>query len=202
MLTIAQVNPHSSHCLVNEVMESPTLSSLHSTIDLIVNSIRQIAKSALDSDDNQQNFIQILRRVIHIYSKPYFRKHIEVPKELLLLIQHKAGNVTIRWTSDGKVLTFLQFLIDEAIPDDVLKSLAIGETSPLNQPELLPLIKKILIRGALLGTEMSSSLLRIRRARQRLQQPESSPTNAHNTDKIPKCGIWTSMATGVLTVEK
>jgi hypothetical protein len=183
-------------------MESPSLSALHSIVDLMVKSLRQIAKSALDSDENQQNSTLILRRVVRIYSKPYFRKLVDVPKELLFLIKHKAEDATSRLMSYPKAMTFIEFLVDEAFPSDLLKALTLGEKYPIHQPELLPFLNKVLIRGALLGSELSVSLLRIKRARQRLEQPESSSTTNNNIDQPPKWGIWTSMASGVLNIDK
>lgn len=173
---------------------------MHSTVDLMMTSLRLVAKSDLDSYENGQNSLHHIRRIIHIFSKPSFRKLVNVPKEILLLIRYKAGSATHGLMFDPKSLEFIQFLTEEVIPDDLLQALIIAETSPICRPELLPILCRVLARGMLLGSELSASLLRIKRARQRLEQTNDSPII--NNELLPTRGIWARVADGTLAIEK
>jgi hypothetical protein len=176
-------------------MEDSSLTSMNSTVDLVLTNLRIIAKSAIDSDD----YAQLLRRIIRIYSKSSFRKLVDVPKELIALIQHKAGISTIDY--DSEVLEFVLFLTDEVIPSDLLRAFVLGEASPIVLPELLLIIKRVLARGILFGGEISSSLLRIKVARQRLEVAIDG-TNPNGGNKTQMNGIWARMADGTLMIEK
>ncbi len=168
----------------------------------MMSSLRLVAKSAIDSDDINHNSIHThhLRRIIYIFSKPSFRKLVNVPKEILHLIRHKAGSSTNGLIFDLKSFAFIQFITEEVIPDDLLQAFIMSETSPTYRPELLPILHRLLERGTLLGNELSASLHRIKRARQRFEQSMDSPIN--DIEAIPMRGIWARMAEGTLTIEK
>jgi hypothetical protein len=166
----------------------------------MISSLRIIAKSSLDSDNNIQNSVKYLRRIIHIFSKSSFRKLVNVPKEVLLLIRHKAGTATSRINFDRNILEFIQFIAEEVIPDDLLQALIIAEASPTYRPELLPILHRLLERGTRLGSELSASLLRIKRARQMLEDSMDSPKD--DIESAPTRGIWARMALGAVTIEK
>ena len=170
----------------------------------MMTSLRTIAKSSLDSDDNEQNSIKLLHRIIHIFSKPSFRKLINVPMEILLLIRYKAGTATSSLIFDPKTLEFIQFLTEKVIPDDLLHALIVAESSPSFRPELLPILNRVLLRGSLMGSELSASLLRIKRARQLLEQASSNKDIPSSVDSESATvrGIWARMAEGAVTIEK
>ena len=75
-----------------------------------------------------------------------------------------------------------------------------SETSPTYRPELLPILHRVLERGTVLGNELSASLLKIKRARQRYDQSMDSPNN--EIEANPLRGIWARLAEGTLTIEK
>jgi hypothetical protein len=185
---------------VSEILENQSLASLHSTVDLMMTRLRLVAKFDLDSDDHGQNSLQYVRRIIHIFSKPTFRKLVNVPKEILLLIRYKAGSAKSGSMFDPKALEFIQFLTEEVMPDDLLQALIIAETSPIYRPELLPILCRVVARGMLLGSELSASLLRIKRARQRLEQSKDSLII--NNELLSTRGIWARLAEGTLAIEK
>lgn len=184
---------------VSEILENPSLSSLHSTVDLMVASLRIIAKFSLDANDNKSS-MKYMRRVIHIFSKSSFRKLVNVPLEILFFIRHTAGTATSSLAFDSKTLEFIQFLTEEVIPDDLLQALIIAETSPTLRPELLPILHRVLARGTSMGSELSASLLRIKRARQKLARVIDGPKV--DSETVTACGVWAGMAEGTVTIEK
>lgn len=192
--------------LVIEILDDTSLVAMNSTIDLIVKTLRNIAKTSSLSDENKQSSIQILRRVVHIYSKKSFRKFVDVPKEILRLIAHNSEIGQSSLTAGSKSLDFIRFLSDETTPDDLLRALILQEQDPIYQPELFPIVQKLLVRGALMGNELSTSLLQIKRARKKLELPESQPTHNNNDDddhvQTASMGIWARMGTGSLSIEK
>ena len=168
----------------------------------MMSSLRLIAKSTIDSDDFNLNSIhtQHLRRIVNIFSKPSFRKLVNVPNEILHLIRHKAGSSSNGLIFDLESFAFIQFITEEVIPDDLLQAFIMSETSPTYRPELLPILHRVLERGTVLGNELSASLLKIKRARQRYDQSMDSPNN--DIEANPLRGIWDRLAEGTLTIEK
>jgi hypothetical protein len=161
---------------------------------------------AVDADDgSRQTAARTLQRILRLYSKSSFRQFVDVPAELVSLIEHRAGERTSSITSEPKALDLIQFLAEEAIPGDILKALVLCDSSPCFQPELLPVLHKVLARGASTGSELSASLLRIKRARLRLGQLSTLDSDSRPSDEydpVSKRSIWKSMATGMVAMEK
>jgi hypothetical protein len=188
---------------VAEILDDPAIAERKSTTDLVVNKLRLVATSSLDvNDEKNWGPVKLLRRIIRLYSKASFRKFVDVPTEMLLLVQHKAGNSTATMTCNPFLLEFIQFLTEEAIPGDILKALLLLNECPIHQPELLPMLRKVLKRGAELGSEVSSSLLRIRQARKRLDHSDHTTSLVTDVILAPGRSIWTCMATGTLLIDK
>ena len=125
---------------------------------------------------------------------------MNVPMEILLLIRHKAGTAKNRINFDPNTLEFIQFITEEVIPDDLLQALIIAETSPTCRPELLPILHRLLARGTIMGSELSASLLRIKRARQMLDTSKDSAKV--DNESVPVRGIWARMEEGLIAIEK
>jgi hypothetical protein len=166
----------------------------------MIKSLRVVAQFSIDSDVDKQNSFKLLRRIIHIFSKQSFRKLVNVPMEILFLIRHKAGVASNRMNYDNNTLDFVRFITEEVIPDDLLQALIIAETPPTYRPELLPILQRLLARGARMGSELSASLRRIKRARQVLDNSKEGPPVEN--ESMPSYGIWAQMSEGTLLIEK
>jgi hypothetical protein len=170
-------------------------------MDLVVRQMRLLASISLG--ESQGGFAQMLRRIVRLYSKSSFQKIVDVPSELLQLIRHRGRDSLASLTSSPAVLELIEFLTKEAIAGDVLHALFVGMNvaDPKFEPEMVSIIQKLLVRGASLGFELSSSLYRIRQAKKRLE--EESELNAVSTTGLDRAlGIWARMAGGTLAMGK
>jgi hypothetical protein len=187
---------------VAEILEDPNISNQSSTADLVVQQMQLLAIMSLN--ESQRGFVQMLRRIVRLYSKASFRKFVNVPSELLLMLRYHGRNSTTTLTSNPSVVELIQFLTEEAISGDVLQAMFISmkDAGPAFEPEMVAIIQKLLVRGAVLGHELSSSLHRIRQAKKRLE--EELEVNAASTGLVnaPVLGIWTRMASGTLPMDK
>lgn len=188
---------------VAEILEDPNISKESSNVKLAVKQLRLLATMSLD--ESRGGLLQMLRRIVRLYSKLSFRKCADVPSELLFLIQYRARDFKEPLISSPAVLELIQFLADEAISEDILQSLFIGlkDTDPSFEPEMVIIIQKLLMRGIVLGHELSSSLYRIRQARKRLvEESELYAASTAGLRPTGDLGIWTRMTSGTLTMEK
>jgi hypothetical protein len=121
------------------------------------------------------------------------------------LIEHRTetrGQANI--FAQPRSLEVIRFLSEEALPNDLLAALSICCSSPMFQPELVPILKQLLSRGASSGTELSAALLKVKRARQRLgilPGQRSSADSDHNVDGV-KGTVWRAMALGQIVIDK
>ena len=187
-----------------ELLEDPDVSDRPLTVDLVVQELRRLAVLSLD-ENKTAGSIQMLRRIVRLFSKSSIRKLVDVPSEFLLLIQNRARDAADRATYCPSVQELIQFLTEEAIAGDVLKTLLIGMSEPVFAPEVLAMVQKLLIRGATLGQELSSSLYRVRQARKRFVDSEARAlygVGGMNATPVVPSSIWTRMARGDLPLDK
>lgn len=196
------------HIAAGEILDDPKLATRQEALDVVLQQLRLVGQYAVDAcDGDKQSAARILKRVFRLYSKSSFRQFVDVPAEFVRLIEHRAGKASSSIALNSRVLELIQFFAEEATPGDVLNALALGDSMQSYQPELLPILKKILTRGAATGSELSASLLRIKRARLRLGQLSNigmKSARSPSTDDDPCCNrrVWKSMATGMLAMDK
>lgn len=186
-------------------MDDPILSTRQDALDLVLQHLRLVGVLALDSvDESGQSAARTLRHILRLYSNSSFRQFVDVPAELARLLVHREKDRASCITTEPRVLELIRFFADEAIPGDALKTLALCDSSLAFQPELLPVLHTILARGAATGCELSTSLLRIKRARLKLGQPftVNAEDNHINDCNESSKQIWKRMARGMVVVEK
>jgi hypothetical protein len=191
-------------------LDERRLSKEQDTLDLILKELRIVGLNAVDAEEgSRQSAAKFLRRILRLYSKTSFRRFVDVPAELVRLVEHSAGETMTNIMANKKALELIQFLSEEATPRDMLNALAIIDPSASFQHELLPVLNKILARGAATGSELSASLLRIKRARLRLGQlspvdtkSDRHPSTDDDDDRSSKLSVWKSMAMGMLIIDK
>jgi hypothetical protein len=202
---------HCSNCrfpfhTAGEILEDPILCVQRDAVDLVLQQLRLVGLLSLDEQlDGKPNATRNLRRILRLYSKAAFRQFFKVPTELVRLIEHrtetgKHANIL----AQPHALEVIRFLAEEALPNDLLAALSICCSNATCQPELVPILKQVLSRGASSGTELSAALLKVKRARQRLgilHGPGSSAESDHNVDGI-KGTVWRAMALGQLVIDK
>jgi hypothetical protein len=189
-----------------EILEDPVLCVQRDAVDLVLEQLRVVGLLSLDEElDGKPTATRNLRRILRLYSKAAFRQFFEVPTELVRLIEHrtetgKHSNIF----AQPRALEVTRFLAEEALPSDLLAALSICCSNPMYQPELVPILKQLLSRGASSGTELSAALLKVKRARQRLgilPGHGSSADSGHNVDDI-KDTVWRAMSLGQLVIDK
>jgi hypothetical protein len=193
-----------------EVVDDTVLSNDTDSIDLVLKSLREIGASALDADnkDQQKQSVRTLKRIIRLYHKTSMKKTvaagqmIDVAGELLQLLEHKRKRL---FRSDPNDL--IEFLADEANPNDILKTLSIWTTLPDTTMEAVPVLHTLLGRGAhaSMSSELSGSLLSLKRARLRLREENTMDLRSSkdlDVDKVPNQSIWKKMSKGMVVMEK
>ena len=120
---------------------------------------------------------------------------IDVPKELERLLHYRKKHSS----SSDSVHDLLDFLAEEADPQDVLKTLA--STSDLDlDNRILSILQTCTTRAAKgqVSSELSGSLLKLRRDRQFLAEPI-----VHEGDDPPSTStIWQRMSNGSISLGK
>jgi hypothetical protein len=100
----------------------------------------------------------------------------------------------------------IEFLADEA-NQDILKTLSIWTSLPDTSMEAIPVLHTLLGRGAhaSMSSELSGSLLSLKRARLRLREENTMQIRSNkdlDVDKVPDQSIWKKMSNGMVVVAK
>lgn len=111
-------------------------------------------------------------------------------------------------TNNRDPLDLIQFLADEAKPDDVLEALKLLSLTAdqVFDQKMAPVIHSLLRRAA--GhpriSELSGALVKLRCARLRLDRTDNQADEAHERcgDRTPEPNIWKRMSTGIVSVVK
>lgn len=187
-----------------EIIDDSKLSKQDSSLELVLKQIRLVGLYSLDAadDESQQVAARTLKRILRLYEKSAFRRVVDVPGELLKFLEHRAGKRLVDIT-EPNVLELIQFFAEEAIPEDVLRAMSMDKPPANFQPEIFPVLHTLLSRGASSGSELSASLLRIRRSRQRLGGRLSVPSvDDSPDDDSTSQSIWKNMSTGMVAIGK
>ena len=179
---------------------------------LALDHLRSIGRAALDLSDSKPTLsARTLKRILRIYrsarslDSATIHQLLSVPNELLTWIEHITMSAT---DSQAKTVELLRFLADEAVPRDVLEALVDwtsdrGESFDL---EMLPILHTLLRRevDSPRSGELSTTLLRLRQARLRLQHVQDDEVMSPGNETAPQeeQSIWNRMSMGMVTVLK
>jgi hypothetical protein len=156
---------------------------------------------------------QTLRRVLKLFEKMasndslICRRSIIVADELFTLLQQWK----IQTESNGddpKMFVLVDFVIKESTrPADVIRALILWSSSNQFGDSLLPRLEDLLCRGihfSTLSGELSGTLLRLKHARTMFKELASIPVDQQEKKMKSSTtrGIWESMATGNLSIDK
>lgn len=191
-----------------EILDDPILSAKDDALQLVLNHLRHVGIFALDAETfGSEGSFEILKRILRLFGKRSLRQIVDIPSELLRFVEHRAGKKSFLLSPEQKALALVEFFADYAIPSDLLKTLALAESPACFQPELFPVLHKVLFRGASTGNALSTSLLRIRRARNRLNYLSTSKSNQEVRPRVASDGgekeiLWKCMSKGLVAIEK
>lgn len=180
-------------------------------IDSVMDYVRVIGEHCLNASDepSKQVAAKTLGRILRLFEKSSLRCVVDVPTELVRLVVRKAGKSSVQ-LAEEHVLALIKSITEDAVPLDALKALSMIDTQANFYPEVFSLLHILLLRGASSGSELSASLLNIRKSRLRrgghlLNQPNAQLTD-HDREignpPISLTNIWKSMSTGTVVIEK
>lgn len=192
-------------------MEDKKLLSNKEALHRILLELRKLGNDATAS--KQSTGFRLLGRVLKLFEKmansrsAICRSSIVVANELYALFQkwkiHSGSS-----GDDSTMYLLIDFVISESSsPSDVVRALVLWSSSNNCGSLLFPRLRKLLCLGvhrAALNGELSGTLLRLRHARgmfKELNLVESTSTSGNRSSK-DGVGIWESMATGGLSIDK
>ena len=135
------------------------------------------------------------------------RKNIDVPTELHSLLGYKAGSSA---ASSSDVLELINFFAKEAAPSDFLQAFSKWTSDHEMLSDSIHVLQTVLRKGArfALNTELSGSLLRLRRARRHhLDNSIRHVPESHNKHEPSEHGpgeqtLWSMMSKGLVVIDK
>lgn len=195
-----------SHAVGSEILDEPSYANDSETLHLLLSFLRDIAKGAVVEDSKGSIFAtKQLKRIVRLYRKVRRCANNEfvfdLPSELYQILLHLMG--TLERTEAEK--RYLEFLVNEAEPGDFLQTLYLRTCSSDMKTEIIPLLRSALRRGVetSMETELSGSLLRLRKAR--LNFFETDENEGYDTTgslENSEDTIWKRMSQGMLSISK
>ncbi len=156
---------------------------------------------ANDPKSSARTLKSVLRayRSASLSPSPNAREAVNIPNELARWVEHR-GHAS----DDPQVATMetFRFLAANARPDDVMataRALAASSKLPPDM-DILPVLQVVLRRGLHLSdaSELSGALVRLRRARTRVQPTGSQQDAIDEVSPQPSNQIWKRMSEGKL----
>jgi hypothetical protein len=194
--------------LAAEILDDPVLCKDESALSLVLLYSRDIGLKAVDGETPfERGFARrTLKRILRLFRKATTgssteaRQSLNVPLELLKLLDHKASQSNSN-AGFAEVKRLIEFLADEAMPNHILEALVLWSKLTVTDIDIFPILQTILRRAAhaAMNSELSGSLLRLRRARLFLND---SKTTTETDDDDASESIWKRMSNGMLTVAK
>lgn len=196
---------------VSEMLDHPEHTQSDSAFSLVLQYLRNIAHHALDSrneDSKGKNAVlRMLKRVMRLYhymatsSSKRARVSIDVAAELRSLLEYKEGS-----SNDCDMLDLIHFFAKETAPSDFLRAFSEWTSNHEMFSDTVPVLQIVLRRGArvALNRELSGSLLRLKRARQRMNSNagESAQQKLERDHGLGQQTIWSLMAKGLVAIDK
>ena len=163
-------------------------------------------------DDTQVAVLSTLKRVIRLFHHlsvacPTSDKHpISVPVELHALLEYKESCSGVAGKGlSREVLDLIHFLAKEALPSDFLRAFSMWTAAHNELSDTVHVLQSVLKRGArrALNTELAGSLLRLRRARKRMNSSYIKPeTDDEDGRTMQEQTIWSLMSKGLVAIDK
>ena len=190
-------------------MEDPNLLEDERALSLMLSYVREIGLKAINAEEKDRHTsTRTLKRIIRILQKAAATpsdaasRLVDVPLEMHTWLKHKADKDPANPQSHFELI---EFLAQEALPANVLKTLSLWTEGVNMDRDAFPVLRTILQRAAhaSMSSELSGSLLRLRRARLRLNaDTEVQALSEDVDDRVAGQILWKSMSNGMLTVEK
>ena len=150
---------------------------------MLLQNLRIISRDALDkqSPDWEGETSSTLKRVVRLLhrlsaaSMSAGERLVSVPHELHSLLAYRESLDTTKGRSRG-VIDLVHLLAREALPNDFLRAFSMWTASHDELSDTVHVLQAVLGRGVqrAIQTELSGSLLRLRRARQNRNKPSES----------------------------
>lgn len=198
-----------------EIIEDRKLCTRANTVHRVLVCLREIGMEGLSSawDTRQDGSgFHTLKRVLRAFQQmstskfDSCRESIEVPEELLTLLEEWERKTSSKNSSTSELLILVDFMINESAPVDVLSALVLWSSSNELGPALFSRLDSLLRRGVqvALKSELSGSLLRLKYMRRgytdenkHLMLSEDRKDDSHDGG-----GIWKRMSFGNLSIDK
>lgn len=194
-----------------EVLDDSLLSKEQDCLETVARKLRLVSVSCLDDEDGFLHGQRRLRRILRLYNKTPYRDVYQVHDELVRWIEQKQASLSKtlhdRETIHQDILELIHFLAEEAEPMDTLRALSKWCSCDGFQPDFIPVLHSILPKGASAGSELSTALLHIKVARQRLagnflSSPPSDSRLSEFSERSAPTSIWRAMTSGILNLDK
>ena len=205
----------SSACsIVGEVVDTPTLVQKISVVTVLLQNLREISRDSLDQRraDTQDEVSGTLKRVIRLFrhlSGSFLATDecpVSVPGELHALLEYQESLNNAKGKGVSREVTdLLHLLAREALPSDFLSAFSMWSATHDELSDTVHVLQSVLTRGArrALKTELSGSLLRLRRAREhRSKSLDTANTVVDEKKDGHKSTIWNLMSRGLVPVDK
>lgn len=190
--------------LANEIVVCSSLSQQASTLELALDFLRAIAADALDKGDQNETF-RTLKRVVRLLQQVSQTSNLQVSvsEELHAVLAYKES----QRGSSQHLLELIHFLAKEAPPDEFLQAFNTWTSSHDRPLYTVAVLQAVLQRGTkvALNAELSGSLLRLQRARQRMKSNVSVPPPHKTRSTEPKfegSTVWSLMSEGLVSIDK
>lgn len=177
---------------------------------VLLQHLREISRDALDKrgPEFEVEVASTLKRVIRLFhqlSRAFVSRDeqpFSVPDELVALLDYRESLDTTKGTG---IFDLVNLLAREALPDDFLRAFSMWTATHDELSETIHVLQAVLGKGVrrALQTELSGSLLRLRRAREtRNKSLESSNTLVDGKSNGQETTIWNQMSKGLVLVDK
>lgn len=209
-----------AYSVVGEIIDNPTLVQGISVVTFLLQNLREISRNSLDQRragmQDEVSSTSTLKRVIRLFrhlSGAFLAadEHpISVPDELHALLEYQESLYATKGRGVSvEVTDLIHLLAKEALPNDFLSAFSIWTATHGELSDTVHVLQSVLTRGArrALNTELSGSLLRLRRARENRSKSLDTGTCTPNTVAEAKrdgheATIWNLMSKGFVTVDK
>lgn len=198
--------------VANEVANNTALARKEDVLGVVLNFLREIAQSALDKTDAHIRFRTLKRtlRLFHQLSQSSDAQVFSFAEELNTLWKRKEEQCSAGNKQSAEVLELIHFMAREAPPSDFLEAFYTWTATHEWHQDTVAVLQSVLKRGTrvALNTELSGSLLRLRRARQRIKSgPQGGgrsfwQTTYHSEKMLSEPTVWSLVSQGLVAIDK
>jgi hypothetical protein len=192
-----------------EIADNGALVQKGSVLSLVLDFLREIAQKALEVSD-ENDMYQTLKRTFRLFHQlsQTDKQTFTLAQELSNLWAHKEGKGHNGNNPNLEVLKLIHFMAQESPPSDFLEAFHKWTTNHDWPEDTVAILQRVLKRGTkvALSAELSGSLLRLRRARQRMKLGAegvfSNRSNFPSENLDPEPTVWGMMSKGLIAIDK